>query len=603
MKSIHEMLDTLGERFGVLSQSNTHQLKVVAKNLDVAVGDLFLLPSHRGERDRIYIFKTNQYANILNRSLEMDDIAQNKVSMPDSYLSEDLAEEKLIELIGIVLGYSEFHQDEWTFHQPRRLPEHLSDVYRVDPQIHKIAEVVNTLLISQFRSEGLCLGHLLVGEEALTGVDVYLPPFALSHHLGVFGKTGAGKSNLMMVLLKAVMDHNKRLYSKQSFGPKSSVFAIDPHDEFKLWHESEGRTNGIAGIIEGYSDKEKAALVDPFFYLTAKATGSSPYDRRILFSRADILPDDLISITEFSEQQIAFAHQQFSQWGEAWIGRLLLGDTQAPGYGDSNIEYLPGTVSAVQRRLGFLRQGQTRIISPFDPDIGKEYESLLPDIICSLERGRVLIIDTTLISELEQFLLTTIVARTLFTLRKALKSVESPSELPKAIEQAFGVDESIDQKGLFTVAKELIRRVDDGTLPYIQQDRVCSIEQLPLINIVVEEAPSVLNPQRMKFGSVFRDISRQGRKFGIGLTVVSQQVSEIDKGILSQINTELIMSLGNEEERKKAISNASVDMTGFEKELQVMSKGQVIVAASYQDIPLAIQVPDFDTLMLRESNP
>jgi hypothetical protein len=32
-----------------------------------------------------------------------------------------------------------------------------------------------------------------------------------------------------------------------------------------------------------------------------------------------------------------------------------------------------------------------------------------------------------------------------------------------------------------------------------------------------EEAPSLLNPTRMKFDRVFRDISRQGRKFGIGL--------------------------------------------------------------------------------------
>ena len=84
------------------------------------------------------------------------------------------------------------------------------------------------------------------------------------------------------------------------------------------------------------------------------------------------------------------------------------------------------------------------------------------------------------------------------------------------------------------------------------------------------------------------------RKFGIGLTVVSQQVSEIDDGVLSQINTELIMSLGNEIERKEAMRNASADMIGFERELQVMGKGQVIVSASYKDVPLPVQVPEFD---------
>ncbi len=107
MYSLDELLQKLGDRFGVLAQSNTYQLTVVAKNADVAVGDLFLLPSRRGQKDRVYIFRTTEYANILNRALEMGDIARNKLTMPDSYFSQDLAEEQLIELKGMVLGYAQ----------------------------------------------------------------------------------------------------------------------------------------------------------------------------------------------------------------------------------------------------------------------------------------------------------------------------------------------------------------------------------------------------------------------------------------------------------------------------------------------------------------
>jgi len=35
---------------------------------------------------------------------------------------------------------------------------------------------------------------------------------------------------------------------------------------------------------------------------------------------------------------------------------------------------------------------------------------------------------------------------------------------------------------------------------------------------------------------------------------------------------------------------------GFERELQVMEKGQLLLSASYKDVPLPVQVPDFDTL-------
>ena len=264
MYQMEELLELLGDRFGVLSESNTHQLTVMARNADVAVGDLFLLPSQRGARDRFYVFRTTQYANIMNRALEMDDIARNKLTMPDSYLSQDLAEELLIRLVGIVLGYAEVGEDGWTFHKPRRLPEHLTNVFQVDPESPKVAEVMQTLLASQLGQEGLYVGDLLAGEQAIQGVKVFLPAYALSHHLGVFGRTGAGKSNLMMVLLKSAMDYNQSLIQREK-GTPVSVLAIDPHDEFRFWHGAIGGKDGIHGIVKGYSLEERKALVEPFY--------------------------------------------------------------------------------------------------------------------------------------------------------------------------------------------------------------------------------------------------------------------------------------------------------------------------------------------------
>jgi uncharacterized protein len=102
MANMDELTYCLGERFGVLAESNTNQLKVIARNTDVAVGDLFLLPCRRGP-DRFYIFRTTQYANVLSHPIEISDVARNKLTMPDSFLAEDLTDEKLIELTGMVL--------------------------------------------------------------------------------------------------------------------------------------------------------------------------------------------------------------------------------------------------------------------------------------------------------------------------------------------------------------------------------------------------------------------------------------------------------------------------------------------------------------------
>lgn len=597
MVALGDLVTQLGQRYGVLAESNTYQLTVIAHNSDVAVGDLFLLPCDRGA-ERFYVFRTTQYANIMNRTIEMNDVARNKLTMPDSYFAEDLGEEKLIELKGIVLGYAERDatSDQWTFHRPRRLPQHLSDVFHVKPNRPEVAAVVQLLMRSQLGQDGIYIGDLLAGESPLVGVPVYLPPFAFSHHIGIFGRTGCGKSNLMMVLLRSIMEHNQRVHEEATSGQPISILAIDPHDEFRHWHLASGGADGLHGIVAGYSSEQRRHLVEPFYYLTAKEQNDVGLERRIRLSRADIVPADLISVMEFTEQQIAFANQCYARNGESWIGRLLLGDVgddrdQDEGAGGA---FLPGTVSAVQRRLSGLRHGSSRVFTRFDPEAGQDYHSSLADIICSLEQGRVLAIDTTLMTELEQFLVTTIIGRVLFSLRRAVRSAHDANTLRTEIRQALGNDETQGQIGMRHFTNDLVDRLDNRQLPYLHGDVIRTPDELPYVNVVIEEAPSILNPDRMRFGSVFRDISRQGRKFGIGLTVISQQVSEIDHGVLTQLNTELTMSLGNEVERKEAISNASADLFGFERELQVMGRGQAIISASYRDIPIPIETHSYD---------
>jgi hypothetical protein len=595
MATLEQLVQALGPRFGVLAESSTSQLTVVGRNGDVAIGDLFLLPCQRGANPRIYVFRATEYANILNRTLEMGDVARNKLIMPDSYFAEDLAEEQLVELRGIVLGYGEYQAaaQRWSFNRPRRLPQHLSDVYRVDPSRPESGQAVYELLRSQLGDDGLIIGHLLAGEQPLMSVPVRIPIQALSHHIGVFGRTGCGKSNLIMVLLDVLLKHNRYVREGTIPGPRASVLAIDPHDEFRSWHASTGGADGIRGIVGEYSEAERADLVVPFYYLTARDALDGSLEARVKLSRAEVTPDDLVGILDFSEQQIAFARQLFAEHGERWVGRLFAGDV---GDREANTDYLPGTIAAVERRLGFMAHGNTRLVSRFDPEMGFGYDSLLPDILCALENGRVLIVETTLLGELEQFLLNTVVARSLFALRRALRLADSPRRLRAEILAAFGVDESNGRLGQRTLAMELVARLERGTLPYVDGERIRTPDELPLVHILVEEAPSVLNPARMRFGSVFRDISRQGRKFGIGLGVVSQQVSEIDAGVLTQLNTQLTLALGNADERREAIRSASSDIGSFAQELQVLDRGQLLLSSSLKEIALPIQVPEFDKM-------
>jgi DNA helicase HerA-like ATPase len=304
-----------------------------------------------------------------------------------------------------------------------------------------------------------------------------------------------------------------------------------------------------------------------------------------------------------TDQMLSFSNRFFSQpdasgqtAGDRWIRDLFDLTKDAAETDPRSSDVHPGTIDGVKRRLGFLQAGNNRIFTEYSPHDGKPYDSILPDVLVAMEQGRVVIVDTTLVSEIEQFMFSTVVARVLFLLRKALRSTDDPARLETEIRTVLSNDDQAGNTGMQALADELWSRVESGDLPYLIDGKVASTDDLPYVNVVIEEAPSVLNPERIRFGSVFRDISRQGRKFGIGLTVISQQVTAIDQGILTQINTELTMALGNEEERRAAVRNASADLTGFERELQVMGKGQALATASYRDIPLPTQAPNFDTL-------
>lgn len=592
-----EILGALGrdDFFGVLAGASTSEIVIYARNLDTSIGDLFLIPSDRGG-ERVYLFRMTQYANVLRREEDMDPMAKNLLAMNDPFYAEDFVSDQLLRLSGSLLGYAEMVTGSaWTFRTPRKLPAHLSKVYKVgfgdEASQTRQEECLRALLGTQL-GHGVFVGHLLAGERALKRVPVSIPGEYFAHHLGVFGRTGTGKSNNLMVLVGSILNNNRRLFNtpRPEWLPGDrvvSLLAVDPHDEFARWKP--GSDGGISRIVGEFSATERRALVDPFFYLSCRDEQSIQADeqigthgRRIRLHRADITPADITSIMEFSDVMSSAAEAIGDEFGEEWISAVLNGDVLP----DENVVHRL-SLSALNRRLGFLA-GSRSVLVPN----GTGYDSSLPDIILALEHGRVLDVDTSFMTEVEQFLLTTVVARTVFGLRKALKA----SRDLRAFLGAGGAPGEIDRHlPLQDSLKRRLREALGGEgSPYVREDGTLrALNELPAVNIIVEEAPSILNPARLRFGSVFRDISRQGRKFGIGLTVVSQQVTEIDDGILSQINTEVTMALGNEEERQAAVHTASNDIFPFKRELQVMGVGQAVLSASYKAVPLPIQVPEF----------
>ena len=106
--------------------------------------------------------------------------------------------------------------------------------------------------------------------------------------------------------------------------------------------------------------------------------------------------------------------------------------------------------------------------------------------------------------------------------------------------------------------------------------------------LVLEEAHNYC-PER-SFGEaasskVLRTIASEGRKFGLGLCVISQRPARVDKSILSQCTTQLVLKITNPHDLK-AVSNSVEGLTSeTEQEIRNLPIGTALVTGIV-DLPL-----------------
>jgi DNA helicase HerA-like ATPase len=89
---------------------------------------------------------------------------------------------------------------------------------------------------------------------------------------------------------------------------------------------------------------------------------------------------------------------------------------------------------------------------------------------------------------------------------------------------------------------------------------------------------------------IMRTITSEGRKFGFGLSIISQRPSKIDQDVLSQCGTQISMQIKNPNDQD-AIKN-SVEAAGEDvlRELPGLTPGQAVVSGDAMNTPALIQV-------------
>ncbi len=171
-------------------------------------------------------------------------------------------------------------------------------------------------------------------------------------------------------------------------------------------------------------------------------------------------------------------------------------------------------------------------------------------------------------------------------IRKSGLFSENPTPLEILLQKGRAV--ILDLRGLDPAYQDLIvARVCDKLFEMRKR------EEIPPGMIVIEEAHNFI-PER-GFGKavstqILRTIASEGRKFGLGLMVISQRPARVDKNVISQCNTQIILRLTNPNDInavRKGVEGLTAEMV---EEIKRLPPGNAVVVSPELERPVIVRV-------------
>ncbi|MCL7414215.1 MAG: ATP-binding protein, partial [ANME-2 cluster archaeon] len=171
-----------------------------------------------------------------------------------------------------------------------------------------------------------------------------------------------------------------------------------------------------------------------------------------------------------------------------------------------------------------------------------------------------------------------------------IRDVNILSDKPTTLDELFGRGRAaiIDMKG---VAPQLQSMIVAKLCGDLFEARKMGI--VPPGMLVVEEAHNFC-PERgfdkTHSTEILRTIASEGRKFGLGMMVISQRPARVDKNVLSQCNTQIIMKMTNPNDLK-AISKGLEGLSSeVEEELKRLPPGVAMLVSNDIEQPVLVDI-------------
>ena len=315
--------------------------------------------------------------------------------------------------------------------------------------------------------------------------------------IGVFGKSGTGKTFLTRLLLVGILQGNQ-----------ASSLIFDMHSEYGWGGQDTDRNTSVKGLKQLFGSRVTTFTLDP---AQTRRRGIST-DEVVNINYSEIEPEDIELLREtlnLSEVAGSSAYNLQHKFGQKdWLNQFLA--LRGSDINELAVEtgVHPQALSTLHNRLRRLERYNFLDASPNS----RASEDTTDKIIHHLERGNHVVLE-------------------------------------------FG-DYGNDLTAYILVSNLLSRRIHER---YVSQTDSAEgnggKKPRPLV-IVIEEAHKFLHPG-VASQTIFGIIARELRKYSVTLMVIDQRPSAIDQEVMSQLGTRLTCLLDNDRDVEAVLSGTS----------------------------------------------
>ena len=348
--------------------------------------------------------------------------------------------------------------------------------------------------------------------------------------IGVFGKSGTGKTFLTRLLLVGILQ-----------GRRASSLIFDMHSEYGWGARDADGSRMVKGLKQLFPSQVSIFTLDEESSLRRR---SSP-DEVVRIGYGEIEPEDVELLREtlnLSEVAASAAYNLQQKFGQRdWMRRFLELDGRDP------IFELASEIQVQQHALGALHNRLSRL-KRFGFLVDQAGHDAAERIIEHLERGMHVVLE-------------------------------------------FGRYGN-DLAAYILASNLLTRRIHDRYVQRKEAaEGGGGLEPRPLV-IVIEEAHKFLSPS-IASQTIFGTIARELRKYNVTLMVIDQRPSAIEGEVMSQLGTRLTCLLDNDRDVEAALSGTAGSRQLREVLARLEPKQQALIYGHALPMPVVVSTREY----------